>query len=216
MIILGCDWSTVRHVSVRIFSTLILLALDRFGEPIRMKHSRCKQHTGEGEEKDIDCSDQYSEVLRTHTHCICLHETSVWVHRYFNTSGPVRGAPRWTESLNASQPAQRRFFHSTSMNFKVALANIHLIKLAQFLHVSHKKNDFSFFLFLSFTPQNDAQRAAEHQETTRPSPWSGNRPRDREKERRRALFYAWPLRARSLRMASTSHLWTTQVQAGSS
>lgn len=68
MIILGCDWSTVRHVSVRIFSTLILLALDRFGEPIRMKHSRCKQHTGEGEEKDIDCSDQYSEVLRTHTH----------------------------------------------------------------------------------------------------------------------------------------------------
>lgn len=25
--------------TVRIFSTLILLALDRFGEPIRMKHS---------------------------------------------------------------------------------------------------------------------------------------------------------------------------------
>lgn len=57
-----CDMSTVR-----IFSTLILLALDGFGEPIRTKHGRWKQHTGEGEEKESDCLNQHSDVTGPHT-----------------------------------------------------------------------------------------------------------------------------------------------------
>lgn len=47
----------------------------------------------------------------------------------------------------------------------------------------------------------------------RTTPWSRNRPRDQERERRRVLFYAWPPRARNLRTSSTSHLRTTWLKS---
>lgn len=100
MNILGCGRQCAMS-AVRIFSTLILLVLGRFGEPIRMKHGRRKQHTGEGEEKDIE----HSDVADTHTLCICLHETSDCFG-----SLQVQSEPPHPESLNASQPAQRHFF----------------------------------------------------------------------------------------------------------
>lgn len=161
-----------------------------------MKHGQYKQHTGEEEEKDIDCLNQHSDVPG-HTHSAFA----------FMKPQTVRAAPHWVpERITA---CTKTVFHSTSINFKVALANIHLIKLAQFLHVSHEKNDVLFlFLLHGMTRWEAGRTSGDNASIT-----VGSQPAVRSGEGAPpSAFYAWPLRAPNLRTSSTNHLYTTWLK----